>query len=652
MSEKKGKYKKKFSLPIFSFVVALFIVGMFLEFAKSSMEISKINSQEKLEESAEYISEFINHKVNEAAGTIKNLANIYSLLSDVNPEKAAKLNDEIMKDTDFQRIGYTDANGKSYTGDGAYLELSQRDYFKYAMEGKSGVTNVIKALTGEEDLVIIYEPVSHEGKVIGMVHGVYNTEDISKTLDIESFGGKGYFVIFQADGKIIMNTGKETSMLYGKDNLWSVLKNINYGKGKSYLELRQDVCEAKTGIISYSCETGERMAYYMPVGVNDWYILLAVPQEVISSYSTKVNYSATFMVMEIILALLVLGVFIIKNERGYQNIILNVNRDIKTITDAIPGGVQKCTYDEKCEFVYISQGFVNMTGYDREEIIERFDNRFINTVYFEDVDRVLKQLLAYKGEGYIDFEYRIQRKDGNIIWIADRCNLVKDDEGKQYFYCVLMDITTEKNARREQQISNKKFKIAMGHLSCTVFEYDPINNWIYNTEETVRKLKLPPVFTGGPKEVAERNIVDKEYEDVCMNMFKSICCGQHVASCVVSGHLDEKKHWYKITLSSILDEEKKPIWAVGTVENITKLKEIEQRFAKEEQYRELYMADAVFIHEVNVTRDEAKIIRIGANNKKSAIVSYSNICKRLIDKFVYPEQREMVSNMFSAKKLI
>lgn len=631
----KTEYKKIFSLPMVSIIVVLFIFASFMDFSKKIVEISKIDSEQKLEESALYTSKFINHTVDKAVVTIKNLAQIYSVSRNISIEQAAKINDEIMKDTDFQRIGFTDLSGKSYTGNGIYLDLNQREYFKNAMKGKSGITNIIKSLNGDEDLIIVYEPIWHEGNITGMVHGVYKTKEISKAMDIESFGGQGYFVVFKGNGKIILNSSKEKSMLNGNDDLWSVLEKAHYENENSYLGLRKNISYGKSGFIRYMDNDEIRLAYYTPVGINDWYVFQIVPDDVVASHGNKVNYLATVMVLKIIGALLILGICVIKKEHSYQNMILNANHDVKTLTDAIPGGVQKCTFDKKCEFVYISQGFISMTGYSREEIRSRFDNRFINTVYHEDVERVQKQLATYKGEEAVDLEYRLERKDGEIIWVADRCNIVKDKNNKLYYYCVVIDITKAKKIQREQQIINEKFKIAMGHLSCTVFEYDPKNDIIYNGEDVAKKYNMETVTKCTPKQIIELNIVDKDYADVYINMYNSIRCGQTAASSVVLDHRGENSYWYKITLTAVLDEEQNPIWAIGTVEDITKLKEIEHRFEKEEQYRELYMADAVLIHEVNVTCDTVKVRSGSRNHRVTPAISYSNICKKLISKYVY-----------------
>lgn len=150
MKAKKTKYTKFFSLPIVSIIVVFFVLISFMSFAKNIVEISRENSEEKLEESVEYISKFIVNNVGDAVGIIE-----------------------------------------------------------------------------EENLVV-----------------------------------------FQEDGKIIINSFKEKSTLYEKDDLWSILENTSFEEGYSYLSFRQDVSSRKSGFIRYSDNGDDRLGYYSPVGIN------------------------------------------------------------------------------------------------------------------------------------------------------------------------------------------------------------------------------------------------------------------------------------------------------------------------------------------------------------------------------------------------
>ena len=46
-------------------------------------------------------------------------------------------------------------------------------------------------------------------------------------------------------------------------------------------------------------------------------------------------------------------------------------------------------------------------------------------------------------------EYRMARKDGGLIWVQDRGQLMRREDGREVFYCILLDITeTKKGAGR------------------------------------------------------------------------------------------------------------------------------------------------------------------------------------------------------------
>ena len=62
-----------------------------------------------------------------------------------------------------------------------------------------------------------------------------------------------------------------------------------------------------------------------------------------------------------------------------------------------------------------------------------------------------------------DFESRIYRKDGSIIWIAENCRAVRDALGKLLYYeGTVEDITERKRAELEQQVTTKIIHSKMG----------------------------------------------------------------------------------------------------------------------------------------------------------------------------------------------
>ncbi|POP34178.1 PAS domain S-box protein [Lactonifactor longoviformis] len=116
-------------------------------------------------------------------------------------------------------------------------------------------------------------------------------------------------------------------------------------------------------------------------------------------------------------------------------------KDMNALIQNIPGGVMCCEYTRELKLLFISDGFLKMTGYTRKEIAERFQNEFSRMIYPEDLektwDKVEKQL-AHRDQKEI--EYRIICRDGKLLYVHDKGQVVNREDGSQVFYCILTDI--------------------------------------------------------------------------------------------------------------------------------------------------------------------------------------------------------------------
>lgn len=129
---------------------------------------------------------------------------------------------------------------------------------------------------------------------------------------------------------------------------------------------------------------------------------------------------------------------------------LNEIQEIMTskIVSNVDAGLLFCKNDEYSTILYANDYFFSMVGYTREEVEELFENRFAEMVV-DDVSEILKDVDATIKQGKnLDFEYRMRRKDGSIIWIHDTAAYNKETNT---FYVVLMDITEKKTIQYQME---------------------------------------------------------------------------------------------------------------------------------------------------------------------------------------------------------
>jgi PAS domain S-box-containing protein len=108
--------------------------------------------------------------------------------------------------------------------------------------------------------------------------------------------------------------------------------------------------------------------------------------------------------------------------------------------------------DEKGVTTFISPNIEGIYGYTPDEIYEAGDRLWFERIHPEDVAKVKDSFeeLFSKANSF-DIEYRVQRKDGEWIWLHDRAMASFEREGARYAYGVFSDITRQKEVEEERK---------------------------------------------------------------------------------------------------------------------------------------------------------------------------------------------------------
>ena len=147
----------------------------------------------------------------------------------------------------------------------------------------------------------------------------------------------------------------------------------------------------------------------------------------------------------------------------------------RALVDHLPGIVFLDAHDDSEKTFYVSPKIEDILGYSPEE--------WINEVYWSDVihpedhDRLLAEnkLTDKTGELFLQ-EYRVQKKDGEYIWIREESSLVKDEHGDPLFWQgFFLDISDRKKAEKAIRQSEEQFK--------TIFQANPLASCIATLKE-------------------------------------------------------------------------------------------------------------------------------------------------------------------------
>ncbi|MGN0690354.1 MAG: response regulator [Oscillospiraceae bacterium] len=152
--------------------------------------------------------------------------------------------------------------------------------------------------------------------------------------------------------------------------------------------------------------------------------------------------------------------------------LMNNNMWSDATLNNMPGGYHRCSAEEGFPFLYISDRFLEMLGWTKEEIESEFDNKFMNLIHPDDY----KTALNY-GAACINHDrdgsriYRLKGKNG-YRWVIDATIFV-DAGSESFFQGTLSDITefveTEAKQQRELELAIKKSEAANRAKSAFLF---------------------------------------------------------------------------------------------------------------------------------------------------------------------------------------
>ena len=156
-----------------------------------------------------------------------------------------------------------------------------------------------------------------------------------------------------------------------------------------------------------------------------------------------------------------------------------------------------------------------MIGYTRQEVEELFQNRFAEMV-IDNVPEILKNIAHTIEQGKnLDYEYRMRRKDGSVMWIHDTAAY---DKETNTFYVTIMDITEKKTIQYQMQkllaiLDHIPNKIVIADLKKRI-EYQNIawKNEGYHKKEAIIPLDLEALIGN--------SIIGQSFQDLWL---QSLC---------------------------------------------------------------------------------------------------------------------------------
>lgn len=300
-------------------ILLLFFIGIIIY---SNILKNKLSGQVNitLSEVAYQNKMVVESQISEQRNLVKQLALVIESENSLTNNHVLDTIKKIYQNGDYKNIGIVTPEKTIYISSDGDFTTKYANYFD-SLEDKESLIILDNDTINNQFSIFISEPITSINGDKGCLFFSYDIKLLVSKLSIPSFNGEGYTYIVDSNGDKILSSNNKNSF-NNFENIYDALVSANDKNTKVANSLKEKIINGEEGLLIYNNKVDKTM-YYLPLDVNDWYILTVVP-------STTINTSYnSIMLMTIMLIIGITGLLIfllitiiltnyVKNKRLYN----------------------------------------------------------------------------------------------------------------------------------------------------------------------------------------------------------------------------------------------------------------------------------------------------------------------------------------------
>lgn len=226
-------------------------------------------------------------------GDVESLDNAGNLLKEFNKRL----------DNSYEVVFVADTSGNiiADSTDGGYrnINISDREYWKKAIQGTSNVENMVISKKTQQPVLPFGVPIKDDqGKVIGILAGALKAESLIELVTKLKTSETSYSFMLDQNSTVIAHPDK------------NLIMKLNAKQTQGLEELGNKMTSGQEGLVKYVFKGSQKIAAYAPVGINGWSV--GTTQSVSEFMTTAINIrNATLVVSAVFLIAAVVLIYIL-----------------------------------------------------------------------------------------------------------------------------------------------------------------------------------------------------------------------------------------------------------------------------------------------------------------------------------------------------
>lgn len=356
----------------------------------------------------------------------------------------------------YARLAVDYASGTTYTSDGYVLDISPLGYLDKIKQGEPFIRDVTRALVDDQPVVTMFVPLhDKEGNAIASLRGCFTTQQMTELFNQTFFHAKGFYLLVDDSGAYVAN-GKSSEALLSDETFSKLIERLDYEDGFSADQIQQAFTQGSTGFTKYSLDGESRYAYYLPVGVNNWVLLMVLPKAVVEHTSDLHKQNSMILTAQVIVIFLLTLVYVYFDQVKAKNAALLHEKCIKTLAEQT--GKVILEWDLYENSISCLSNFKAIFGRDIVTKNRAEDALQFKNVHEDDRDAfegIFNTILS--GNSVRNVRFRILNSEGKYCW-CELSGLVIYDQHNRPFKAIGSLENIESQVQKEQELRQQAEK--------------------------------------------------------------------------------------------------------------------------------------------------------------------------------------------------
>lgn len=217
---------------------------------------------------------------------------------------------QVQSYNNFSFLAFLDGQGEYHSTEGVFPAASKISFIGKLLEGEDNLISYNETILGDNMFLLgaSITPVECEGRTFIAILAGLDADSLSQQLSLEREDAQTYSSIVALSGNYIINNTEHNTGIPKGTNLFSKLEQYaSFDPGYSINKIKKDFSSGNSGLSSFLIGNENRYIYYAPIQETGWYMLTAIPYDVIdatvSGLTFQLNRNA-IMVLAVILAII------------------------------------------------------------------------------------------------------------------------------------------------------------------------------------------------------------------------------------------------------------------------------------------------------------------------------------------------------------